>query len=86
MKEIEIRMKFKLEVDANLTLASVHNSWKEWVNNSNLKYQIKSEEFSAPLKLIEIETSSENLSYITLTRYDKFPNEENHIKTKIHVP
>ena len=86
MKEVEIRMKFKVEVDSNLTLNSIHNSWKEWVNQSNLKYQIKSEEFSAPLKLIEIETSSENLSYITLTRYDKYGKEENHIKTKIHVP
>lgn len=86
MKEIEIKMKLKVDVDANLTLHSIHHSVKEWMNQSNINYQLKGEDFQAPIRLIEIETSSENLSYITLTRYDKFPNEENHIKTKIHVP
>lgn len=85
MTKIEIQLKLRVEVDPNVTLQSVHNSFKEWIEASNLHYQIQGQETAVPFELMEIESSSENLSYITLTRYDKDRKEENHIKTKIHV-
>ena len=86
MTKIEIKLKIQVEVDPAITLQSVHNTVKEWLNESKIHYQVKGEEKSSPLRLVELETSAENLSYITLTRFDKYGLEENHIKTKIHVP
>lgn len=86
MKEIEIRMRFKLLVDPKLELDTVHRSVKEWIKKSTMSYEIEGEKFSAPVRLQEIETSSENHSYITQTKCQDDGKEENHIKTKIHVP